>query len=95
MAITCRFDTAAGGAATRFAVAALAPSTLSRVGVTATLELTGAEAISLAFTTTATLPTGCALTKARCGTAVTAPCTFLFTYVTFVMFVVLLTIVVL
>jgi hypothetical protein len=95
LAITCRFATAAGGAATRFAVAALAPSTLSRVGATATLALIGAEAISRAFTATAALPTGCALTKVRCGTAITAPLTFLFTYVTFVMFVVLLTMVVL
>jgi len=55
----------------------------------------GAEAISLAFTATATLPTGWALANARCGTAVTAPCTFRFTYVTFVMFVVLLMMVVL
>jgi hypothetical protein len=79
LAITCRFTTAAGGAATRFAVEALAPSTLSRVGATATLELIGAEAMSRAFTATAALPTGCALTKVRCGTAVTAPRTFLFT----------------
>ena len=75
LAITCRLATAAGGAATRFAVAALAPSTLSRVGATATLELIGAEAIACALTTAAALPTGCALTKARCGTAVTAPFT--------------------
>jgi hypothetical protein len=65
------------------------------VGATATLELIGAEAISRALTTAVALPTGCALTKARCGTAVTAPLTFRFTYVTFVMFVVLLTTVVL
>jgi hypothetical protein len=77
------------------AVAALAPNTLSRVGATATLALTGAAAISRAFTLTAALPTGCAPAKARCGTAVTAPCTFRFTYVTFVMFVVRLTMVVL
>jgi hypothetical protein len=95
LAITCRFATAFGGAATRFAVAALAPSTLSRVGATATLELIGAEAISRALTTTAARPTGCAFTKVRCGTAVTAPLTFRFTYVTFVMFVFLLTMVVL
>jgi hypothetical protein len=42
------------------------------------LELTGPELISRAFTETATEATGCALTKARCGTAVTAPATFLF-----------------
>jgi hypothetical protein len=36
------------------------------------------EAISLAFTATATLATGCALMKVRCGTAVIAPATFLF-----------------
>ena len=79
LAITCRFATAVGGAATRFAVEARAPSTLSRVGATATLELIGAEAISRALTTIAALPTGWALTKARCGTAVTAPLTFRFT----------------
>jgi hypothetical protein len=94
-AITCRFITAAGGALTRFAVAALAPNTLSRVGATAALALTGAAAMSRAFTTTAARATGCAPAKARCGTTVTAPCTFRFAYVTFVMFVVLLTMVVL
>ena len=78
-AITCRFITAAGGAITRFAVANFAPSTLSRVGATSTLVLTGAAAISCALTTTVAFATGCALAKARCGTAVTAPCTFLFT----------------
>src|SRR5579859_2970291 len=57
LAITCRLITAAGGAATRLAVAALDPSTLSRVGATATLELMGAAAISRALTTTAALPT--------------------------------------
>jgi hypothetical protein len=44
---------------------------------------------------TAALATGCALANVRCGTAVTAPCTFRFTYVTFVMFTVLCTMVVL
>jgi hypothetical protein len=95
LAITCRLATAAGGAVTRPALFACNPSTLSREGATAALELTGAEATSRAFTATAARATGCALTKARCGTAVTAPATFLFTYVTFVMLVVLLTMVVL
>jgi hypothetical protein len=94
-AITCRFITAGGGAVTRFAVAAFAPSTASRVGTTETLALTGAALSCSAFTATAAFATGCALAKARCGTAVTAPCTFRFTYVTFVMFVLLLTMVVL
>jgi hypothetical protein len=44
---------------------------------------------------TAALATGCALAKACCGTAVTAPGTVLFTYVTFVIVVLLLTMVVL
>ena len=79
LATTGRLATAAGGAATCPALLALAPSTLSRAGATAALELMGAEAISRMFTVTATLATGCALTKARCGTAVTAPATFLFT----------------
>jgi hypothetical protein len=79
LATTGRLATAAGGAATRAALFALGPSTLSREGATAALELTGAEAISRTFTATATLATGCALTKARCGTAVTAPATFRFT----------------
>jgi hypothetical protein len=65
------------------------------VGATATLVLTGPDAICCALTATAAFATGCALVKARCGTAVTAPWTFLFTYVTFVIFVVLLTMVVL
>ena len=93
--MTCRFITAAGGAVTRFAVANFAPSTLSRVGATAALELTAALAISCSFTLTAVRATGCAPAKARCGTAVTAPLTFRFTYVTFVMLVVLLMMVVL
>ena len=84
-ATTARFITAAGGAVTRFAVEAFAPSTLSRVGATATLALRGAAAICRASTRTAARATGCAVAKARCGTTVTAPCTFLFAYVTFVM----------
>jgi len=72
-AITCRFITAAGGALTRFAVANFAPSTLSRVGATATRALNDAPAICRSFMVTAARPTGCALAKARCGTAVTAP----------------------
>ena len=65
------------------------------VGATAALELTGTDAISLALTATAARATGCPLVKARCGTAVTAPETPLFTYVTLLMTVVLLTMVVL
>src|SRR5207245_1138165 len=88
-AITCRFITAAGGAVTWFAVEAFAPSTAAGVGFTATLALTGAALSCSAFTATAAFATGCALAKARCGTAVTAPCTFRFAYVTFVMVVLL------
>ena len=55
-----------------------------------TLVLTGAALSCSAFTVTAAFATGCALAKACCGTAVTAPWTFRFTYVTFVMFVVFL-----
>jgi len=94
-ATTARWATAAGGAATRFTVLARAPITLLLVGATAARELTCIEAASLAFTATALRPTGCALTNARCGTAVTAPETPRFTYVTLVMFVLLLTMVVL
>jgi hypothetical protein len=65
------------------------------VGATTALAFTGAAAISLALTGTAVRPTGCPLVKACCGTAVTAPETFLFTYVTLLMTVVLFTIVVL
>jgi hypothetical protein len=68
---------------------------LSRVGVTATLGFTDALAICCAFTATAAWATGCAPAKARCGTTITAPCTFLFAYVTFVMVVLLLIMVVL
>ena len=78
LAITCRLATAGGGAATCSALLALDPNTLSRKGATVALELTGAEVISSAFTATAALATGCAVTKARCGTAVIAPATFLF-----------------
>ena len=55
------------------------------MGTTATLALTGAAAICRASTLTAARATGCALAKACCGTTVTAPWTFLFAYVTFVM----------
>jgi hypothetical protein len=78
LAITCRLATAGGGAATRPALLDLDPITLSREGATVALELTGPEAISRAFTVIATAATGCALMKARCGTIVTAPATFLF-----------------
>ena len=94
-AMTWRLATAAGGAATRFAVAARAPSTLLFVGATAARETTGAEASCCAFTFTAALATGCALTKACCGTAVTAPETLRFTYVTLLTVVLLFTMVVL
>jgi hypothetical protein len=78
-AITCRFITAGGGVVTWLAVAALAPSTLSRVGTTATRVVRGAAAICRAFMAIAARATGCAVAKERRGTAVTAPCTFLFT----------------
>jgi hypothetical protein len=65
------------------------------VGATAALDVTGIEATSFAFTATAERATGCALTNARCGTAVTAPETLRFTYVTLLIVVLLLTIVVL
>ena len=78
MAITCRLATAGGGADTGPALVALDPSTLSREGATVALELTGTEVISLVFMAIATLATGCALTKVRCGTTVIAPATLLF-----------------
>jgi hypothetical protein len=77
-ATTCRLAMAAGGAVTWPAVAALEPSTLACVGATATRALMGADAICCALTLTATFATGCALTKACCGTTITAPCTFRF-----------------
>jgi hypothetical protein len=76
-------------------VSACAPSTLFGVGATAALAITGAEATSLAFTATADRATGCPLLNVCCGTAVTAPETFLFAYVTLLIVVLLLTIVVL
>jgi len=94
-AITARFMTAGGGAVARFVVAAFSPSTLCRVGAIATRGVTGAEATCCVFTAMVARATGCEFTKAFCGTAVTAPCTVLFTYVTLVMFVDLLTTVVL
>jgi hypothetical protein len=60
------------------------------VGATATLPLTGADAICCGVTLIAARATGCAPAKVFCGTAVTAPCTLRFTYVTLVMFVVVL-----
>jgi len=95
LATIARLATAAGGALTWFAVLACDPNTLLAVGATAALAFTGADAISLALTATAALATGCPLAKARCGTAVTAPETLLFAYVTLLMTVVLLTMVVL
>jgi hypothetical protein len=50
LATTCRLATAAGGAVTWPAVVAFDPSTLSRVGATATLPLNGADAICCAVT---------------------------------------------
>jgi hypothetical protein len=47
------------------------------------------------LTATADRATGCALAKERCGTAVTAPETLLFAYVTLLIVVLLLTMVVL
>ena len=79
LATTCRLATAAAAQLRVPRYSLSIPSTLSREGATAALELTGAEAISRAFTATAARATGCALTKARCGTAVIAPATFLFT----------------
>ena len=72
---------------TRFAVSKRVPSTLFEVGATATLALMGIDDHCLALIVTAARATGCALTKARCGTAVIAPETPRFTYVTLVMFV--------
>ena len=89
-AITLRSATAFGGAVTRFAVLARAPSTLSRVGATCTLALTGAAETCCALTCTLAFPTGCALANVRCGTAVTAFCAVRFTYLMFVILVVLL-----
>jgi len=79
LATTARLATAAGGAATRFAVFACNPRTLLRFGATAARALTGADATSLALTATADRETDCPLVKACCGTAVTAPETFRFT----------------
>jgi hypothetical protein len=64
-------------------------------GATAARDVTGADASSRGFTGTAARDTGCALAKACCGTAVTAPDTLRFTYVTLLIVVLLLTIVVL
>lgn len=95
LAITCLLTTATGGALTWFAVAALAPSTLSRVGFTATLAVTGIDATCCALTCSLACCTGCAPVNVVCDTATTAPGTLRFTYVTLVIFVVLLTTVVL
>ena len=95
LAITCRLATVGGGAATRLAVLACTPMTDSRPGGTAARVLTGPCLIWLSFTATAVRPTGWALANARCGTAVTPPRTFRFTYVTLLMVVLLLTTVVL
>jgi hypothetical protein len=65
------------------------------VGATATLAFTETLAICCALTATAAWATGCAPAKVRCGTTITAPCTFLFAYVTFVTVVLLLMMVVL
>lgn len=78
LAMTCRFATADGGALTCPAEEAFAPSTLSRVGLTATLAATGAAASCCALIATAACATGCAPANACCGTTVTAPCTFRF-----------------
>jgi hypothetical protein len=63
------------------AVLARAPNTLSREGATATLAITGADETCLGSILTAALATGCAVTKARWGTAVTAPGTVRLAYV--------------
>jgi hypothetical protein len=95
LATTCRLAIAAGGAATRPALAALAPNTLAGVGATEARALTDMVAICCALTATDAFATGCALTNACCGTTITAPCTLLFAYVMFVMVVELLMMVVL
>lgn len=94
-AITGRLATACGGAGTRFAVFACAPSTAWEAGGIAAREVTGIAASCRVFTGTATRETGCAVAKACCGTAVTPPCTFRFTYVTLLIVVLFLTMVVL
>jgi hypothetical protein len=95
LAITCLLTTADGGALTWFAVAAFAPSTLSRVGFTATLAVIGIDATCCALTCTRACATGCAPVNVVCDTATTAPGTLRLAYVTLVIFVVLLTTVVL
>ena len=78
-ATTGRLTTASGGRATRLAVGADVPRTLSRLGATTALDTTGAAAICFSFTGTAALATGAELRNAFCGTAVTAPGTARFT----------------
>jgi len=87
--------TACGGAATRLAVLARAPSTACGAGGTAARATTGSFANCCGFTATAVRATGCAVENACCGTAVTPPRTFRFTYVTLLIAVLFCTIVVL
>ena len=77
-ATTGRLTTASGGRATRLAVGADVPRTLSRVGATTALDTIGAEAICFSFTGTADLATGAEFRNAFCGTAVTPPGTVWF-----------------
>jgi hypothetical protein len=93
--MTARLTTAAGGAATRFAVFECAPSTACDDGGTAARDTTDVPVIWRVLTATALRATGCAVENACCDTAVTPPCTFRFTYVTLLMVVLFLTIVVL
>src|SRR5258708_7175687 len=76
-ATTGRLVTAAGGLVV---TALPAPNTLPRTGSTATLCDTGADASSLAGTETTFLATGRAFTNVSCETTVTPPFTFRFAY---------------
>src|ERR1700733_8473876 len=78
---------AAGGPLTRFSVLKGAPRTLFCVGAPGPPALMGMDANCLTLTATATRATGCALTKACCGTAEIAPATLRFAYLTLTMFV--------
>jgi hypothetical protein len=71
-------------------VLACAPSTAEGAGATAALAITGIALSCCGFTRMADCATGCALAKLCCGTAVTAPFTFRFTYLTLLIVVLLL-----
>jgi hypothetical protein len=66
-------------------VGAEVPKTLFLVGATSALRLVGADSISFWFTATTALPTGWAVVKVLCETAVTPPGTVLLTYLMFVL----------